>query len=446
MRWLYIMNNTMNIFTLKFRDKNLEKEFVVNENTENIFQIRFGLLLSISVFFIYGLVDTFTYPQSYQSLWLIRLAIILLLSILFVVSFHPKYVERLQLYHSVSLVLIFAGLIRIYAYDIETIYVYIFFASYALLISGAFTVVGITFFNAFIVISLVNIALTILIFVKFDYVSAFLYTILFFSMTILQSYGSYFAERAKRNLFINNKELQEKQAIMFQQSKLASMGEMVGNIAHQWRQPLNALSLVIQNIDIYYESGMLDKTTIDRTVEKGERLINSMSSTIDDFRDFYKPNKEKELFFIEKAIEKAYTIIKSNLINNGIDYKIDIEDPSLQINGFSNEFSQVIINLFSNARDVLIERKTIDATIMVHVYTKKDTIYVDVSDNGGGINDDKIDRIFEPYFTTKEEGKGTGIGLYMSKNIIESHMEGTLSAHNNDTGACLRIELSKNTI
>lgn len=436
------MKNKINFLTLKFIDKNLEKEFVLNINKENIFQIRFGILLAIGLFFVYGLVDGYTYPDNYKSLWIIRLVVILILSSLLMTTFHSKYIERLQLYNSIVLFFTGLGLLSIYTYDLETIYAYIFFASYVLFISGSFIILGLIFFNAFILTALVNILLTILIFVQFDSMTVYLYLILFGSLTIVQAQGSYFSELTKRKLFLKEKILQEKQAIMFQQAKLASMGEMIGNISHQWRQPLNALALLLQKIGIYYERGLLDKKVMDTNIDKGKQLIDSMSTTIDDFRDFFKPNKKKKVFLIEEAIKKAYLIIKSNLENSSIGYKLKIENNGLKVHGYSNEFSQVIINLLNNARDVLIERKITNATILVSVYKKAAMVYVDVCDNAGGIDTESIDRIFEPYFTTREEGKGTGIGLYMSKSIIESHMQGILSAHNTDEGACLRIELS----
>ncbi len=440
--YVLIMNDKINFLTLKFSDKTLEKEFVLNINKENIFPIRFGIFLAIGLFFIYGLVDSYTYPNTYTSLWVIRSVIILMLSVLLITTFHSNYLERLQVYNSTAMLATGLGLLYIYTFDLETTYSYIFFASYVLFISGTFIILGLVFFNAFILITLVNILLIILIFKQFDSITVYLYLILFVSITIVQALGSYFSELTKRKFFLQEKILHEKQVIMFQQAKLASMGEMIGNISHQWRQPLNALGLNIQKTKILYDRDLLTPQKMNENIEHGLELINGMSTTINDFRDFYKPNKEKKDFVIKEAIKKAYLIIKPSLTNSNITYEQNSEDDGLTIHGYGNEFSQVIINLLNNARDVLIERKIEHPVIAVHVYKKSNIVYIDVSDNAGGIDTESLDRIFEPYFTTKEEGKGTGVGLYMSKSIIDSHMQGILSAHNNDEGACFRIELS----
>lgn len=435
------MKNKIHFLTLKFSDEQLEKEFVLKFNKEHIFQTRFGILLAMSLFIFYALVDPYAHPNSYKSLWIIRFVIVSLLIFLFLTTYHPKYIQNVQLHNSIGLFLTGIGLLALYSYPVETIYAYIFFGSFLLYIAGTFVMVGLIFFNALVIVLLLNVFVTVMIFVQLDTVSTLIFFFFFLSLTIAQAQGSYFSELAERKLFLKEKTLQEKQAIMFQQSKLASMGEMIGNIAHQWRQPLNTLSLLIQKIGIFYQRGLLDEKTLTKELHKSRGIINGMSSTIDDFRDFFKPNKEKSDFLIEEAINKAYLIIKPNLENNNISYQLKIKPNGLKIHGYMNEFSQVMINLFNNSKDALIERKILDATIWVNVFEEKGVVYIDTCDNAGGIDSDVIDRIFEPYFTTKEEGKGTGIGLYMSKNIIQSHMLGSLSAYNKDKGSCLRIEL-----
>jgi signal transduction histidine kinase len=236
-------------------------------------------------------------------------------------------------------------------------------------------------------------------------------------------------------------ELKEKQVLLIHQARFASMGEMIGNISHQWRQPLNALGLVIQKLSVYHKKGLLDDNKLRETVDKSVNLINVMSHTIDSFREFFSPNKEKTLFMISDAIEKAHAIIDESLEYEDIQYSMEISDATLSFKGYENEFSQVIINLLKNSKDELIEHKISPAYITVKVYTQDDYIFVDIMDNAGGIKSGVIDKVFEPYFTTKEEGKGTGIGLYMSKTIIEEHMQGTLSVHNTEEGACFSIQL-----
>lgn len=236
------------------------------------------------------------------------------------------------------------------------------------------------------------------------------------------------------------KELEAKQLLLIQQGRHASMGEMIGNIAHQWRQPLNALGLVIQKMGHMYSRGTLDEETINTNIDKGMKLINGMSKTIDDFREFFNPNKKKELFHIREAIESAHAIVESTFASHMIEYQLEMYE-DIEIEGYKNEFSQVLINLLNNAKDILVEKDVCPAYIRIFVIQGDDKLVLKVCDNGGGIPEAALSKIFDPYFSTKEEGKGTGIGLYMSKMIIEDHMHGKLTASNTAEGACLTIEI-----
>ncbi len=242
-------------------------------------------------------------------------------------------------------------------------------------------------------------------------------------------------EKRIRDAVIESK---EKDHILAQQSKLASMGEMIGNIAHQWRQPLNALGLLLQKQQIFFDRGLLTSEKLEESINKGTSLINQMSTTIDDFRDFFKPNKEKAYFDIKESITETLELIDAALYNQNISLVLDV-DGGNYIYGYKNEFTQVILNLINNAKDVLILSKVKHPEITISSFIQKNTVNVQVCDNGGGIPEDIIEHIFEPYFTTKEEGKGTGIGLYMSKMIIEENMNGKLMVKNSDKGAVFTI-------
>ncbi len=235
-----------------------------------------------------------------------------------------------------------------------------------------------------------------------------------------------------------NKVVQERSEqgkILIQQSRLASMGEMIGNIAHQWRQPLNALGLIIQKIELFSNRGKLTHDILEENVHKATSIIKSMSTTIDDFRDFFKPNKEMEYFDIRTVVHEVISLQEASLKEAEISLDIDIDQPVCELYGFKNEFAQVLINLINNAKDALIENHVTHGFISISGKNKKDKVIFKLSDNAGGIPAGIIDRIFEPYYTTKEEGKGTGIGLYMSKMIIEENMHGTLQVRNNKIGA-----------
>jgi signal transduction histidine kinase len=231
--------------------------------------------------------------------------------------------------------------------------------------------------------------------------------------------------------------------LLIHQSRLAAMGEMIGAIAHQWRQPLNALSLVLQNVQMQHRLGTLTTESMQRMSEKATTLIDRMSHTIDDFRNFFKPNKVAESFNLASVIRSAAEIMEGVLKNHNIELALEC-DESIDLFGFSGEFSQVVLNLLGNAKDALLATKRSAARIDVRARRDGDRILIQVEDNGGGIDPAIIHKIFEPYFTTKEEGKGSGIGLYMSKMIVESNMGGAIVAENVAGGARFTIVLPAN--
>ena len=222
----------------------------------------------------------------------------------------------------------------------------------------------------------------------------------------------------------------KKDEIMFRQSRLAAMGEMIGNIAHQWRQPLNALGLVMQSFQTKRLLGMsLSDTFIDEQVTEGSLLIENMSKTIDDFRNFFNPNKKRVYFDIKESIAKNIELLSQYYKKYNVSMSL-ICKQNFKILGYQNEFSQVIINLFSNSKDALNDTKPVKKLIEVQICSDDKYGYIEIIDNGGGIKQEIIDRIFEPYFTTKHKSAGTGIGLYMSAQIIEKQMDGELVAEN----------------
>lgn len=227
----------------------------------------------------------------------------------------------------------------------------------------------------------------------------------------------------------------EREKALIQQAKLASMGEMIGAIAHQWRQPLNELSIRIQKLKYYYKKDKIDEEYVNTFVEKNIKTINFMSRTIDDFRNFFRIDKVKKEFNLKEAIEEVLSIQGAQLKNHNIE--VQLEGESFFYNGFRSEFQQVIINIISNAKDAFIQNEIKNPKIKIIL---KD-MNVLIQDNAGGILKSVLDRIFEPYFTTKQQGEGTGMGLYMSKMIIEDNMHGHILATNNADGALITIKL-----
>lgn len=237
-------------------------------------------------------------------------------------------------------------------------------------------------------------------------------------------------------------ERSQQSKLLIQQSRLASMGEMIGNIAHQWRQPLNALGLIIQKFQIFSDRDKLSPEIILKSTKKAELIIKKMSTTIDDFSDFFKPDKDKEQFNIREFCQEVFELMDAGLEQHNISLKVDIKQ-DCELYGYKNEFSQVMVNLLNNSRDALVETGVDNPQIYMSV-TEDDneTVFI-LSDNAGGIDDEIINRIFDPYYTTKEEGKGTGIGLYMSKMIIEENMHGFIDVDNTDLGARFTMKFPK---
>jgi signal transduction histidine kinase len=228
--------------------------------------------------------------------------------------------------------------------------------------------------------------------------------------------------------------------MMIQQSKQAAMGEMINAIAHQWRQPLNALGLLIQDLPDAMEYKELTPEYLKTMVGDALRQINFMSTTIDDFRDFFKPEKEKKHFDIETTIREVINIIAAQLRAHNITFSIHGE--SYTLFNHLNEFKQVLLNLLNNAKDAIIAQGK-NGHIAITLDRNDEYEQVSISDTGGGIDDSIIARIFEPYFTTKDQGKGTGIGLYLVKTIVEEHMNGTISVHSDGTGATFVLRFHK---
>ncbi|WP_207771826.1 sensor histidine kinase [Aliarcobacter skirrowii] len=232
------------------------------------------------------------------------------------------------------------------------------------------------------------------------------------------------------------KEKNEKEKLLIHQNKLASMGEMINNIAHQWRQPLAHLSFINMNLELAINDKNVDKKFIKNKLKESNLKIAFMSNTIDIFKDFYKINRKKESFLISCEVQKAIDIMKPILDKNSIFISFEIKNDK-QLTSYENEYSQVVLNILTNSKDILICRNIKEAKIKITLEVVDNISKLSIIDNAGGIENKNINHIFEPYFTTKE--KGSGIGLYISKMIIENHFKGTIEAKNMPSGACFSI-------
>jgi PAS domain S-box-containing protein len=236
---------------------------------------------------------------------------------------------------------------------------------------------------------------------------------------------------------IKTLELQNKKQteLLQQQSKHAAMGEMIGAIAHQWRQPLNELGIRIQKLKYAFTKEKVDENYINEFIEKNKATIEFMSHTIDDFRNFFRIDKEKKKFDVYKTIQETLKLQNAQFQDHHI--SINLEGETFFIYGYQREFQQVLLNIFSNAKDNFLEKHIADPRIDIKISQGN----ISIQDNGGGIDAEVLPRVFEPYFTTKEQGSGTGMGLYLAKIIIEDNMDGRITIQNTDKGVALNITL-----
>ena len=233
---------------------------------------------------------------------------------------------------------------------------------------------------------------------------------------------------------------QEKERILAHQARLATMGEMIANITHQWRQPLTAISNIVQEMQDAYKYNELNEASMQENTRNIRIQLNQMSTTIDDFRNFFSPSKTVTSFYAKDQIKTTLSMLKGMLQKNNISVDLYI-DGDTTIKGYANEYNHVLINILNNARDIFIERAIESPRLIIRVNEEESQSIVTISDNAGGIPTDLLDKIFDPYFTTKGEQHGTGIGLYMCKQIIENNMNGQITAHNSDDGAVFTITI-----
>ncbi len=245
-------------------------------------------------------------------------------------------------------------------------------------------------------------------------------------------------ERVRQEIEKNRKNEQ----VMLQQSKLAQMGEMISMIAHQWRQPLSAISSLSQAIHLKSSLGTLNQESILKFSSDITDHSKHLSETINDFREFFRPKKEKKETSYQEIVESVLKIIEVSIGTKNIEIVKEFED-ECRLYTYPNELKQVILNILKNAEDALLEQKTQTPYIKIKMYQKNNTAILEISDNAGGIAQAVQERIFEPYFSTKTKKDGTGLGLYMSKTIIEEHCGGTLSVTNDEKGAVFCIDLNK---
>lgn len=243
-------------------------------------------------------------------------------------------------------------------------------------------------------------------------------------------------ERVKEEVAKNK----EKALQIIHQSRLATMGEMVSMIAHQWRQPLSSISTISGTLSLDVMMENYDADFFQKELESIDELAQHLSSTIDDFRNFFKTDKELHNEEIKEIVENSFKIIAPTLEAKRITFENNIED-GVFVNTYVSEIKQVLLNIMKNAEDVLVEKEIQNPTIYIEGNKRDGFAEIVIEDNAGGISNEVMGRIFEPYFTTKKSKDGTGLGLYMSKIIVEEHCKGKLSIENGKYGARFTIRL-----
>ena len=244
----------------------------------------------------------------------------------------------------------------------------------------------------------------------------------------------------KKKFEAESEENKKREALMIYQSRLAAMGEMIGSIAHQWRQPLSGISMIFNNLEDAYRYGELDDVYLNQQGKRMQELVKYMSQTIDDFRFFFNPNNDTEDFLISNVIDKTLEFLKESIRLNNIEIIYEMDQDAL-LNGRPNQLSQVIFSILKNAIDVIMIEGAENRKIWIRIHKMHHGLTLEIEDSGGGTPQNQLDKIFDAYFTTKERHNGTGLGLYISKVIVEKNFSGKIMAKNTDLGLCITIDL-----
>ncbi len=269
---------------------------------------------------------------------------------------------------------------------------------------------------------------------------------IFIFLIFLLSIGLYFIlqkiEKREEEILELNKLKKEQETILKQKSKMASMGDMIADIAHQWRQPLSILSLNTTNLELKLKRDKADKEFLENYIVKVNKTIKNMDQTIKDFSEFFKPNKPKVEFELNSLIEEAQYLVKDLFIKKQIKINFEPKNEYTYL-GYKNELLQVILNILNNSKDAIVNNSIKNGIVSIRIKEDDDIYIIYIEDNGGGIPSEIVDRIFEPYYTTKFKNQGTGIGLYMCKIIIEESLKGSLILKNYKEGTQCIITLPR---
>ena len=265
---------------------------------------------------------------------------------------------------------------------------------------------------------------------KFDTYAKNIFILSIFLTLVLLFISKYISNFFTTKFNDYKNELEKQQNILYQQSKMASMGEMIGNIAHQWRQPLSTITTASTGILLEKELGLLQDQTLKDSLNRINKSAQYLSKTIDDFRNFFNPEKVKNYFLLSNIFATTFDLLSAQFNSQNIEIIKNIED--VEINSYENELIQALINILNNARDELKNKELAHKLIFISASKNDNEVIIKIKDNAGGIAKENLNKIFEPYFTTKHKSQGTGIGLYMTEEIIVRHLKGSIEIRNDE--------------
>ncbi len=252
--------------------------------------------------------------------------------------------------------------------------------------------------------------------------------------------NAYFLKQWDKRKIKEQKESALQKEMLQKQSRLASMGEMIDAIAHQWKQPLNSISMMSDMLKDDFKNELVDEEYIDELDETLHMQIDHMVNTLGEFRNFFRPSTKNEYFYLQDVLDSVEILLKDELLSQNINLNVNIQN-NLKLHGNKNEFKHLFINLINNSIDAFNEKNIQERTIFIRAYIENKKTYIEIEDNAGGVAQSVIDDIFKPNVTTKQDSKGTGIGLYMSEQIVSKN-HATINVHNSEIGAFFTVCLA----
>jgi signal transduction histidine kinase len=437
----------------------LHSGFDLEEQSNQLISRKYQYLNAILFIGVVGLMQGLLYNYLSENFILVKLEIVVLIVEAFLIWLlrqDRKFYNVIVFIVSFEIVIVFNMLYAFsYPSDLKIAWIFIYAPALIIVNDGIKKFVWLSILIITIYLQLILDLYPI----QFNFVQTAYFTFVVIILSFLIFYFDYLVQKNMLIIFQQNKELdslnkdlenrvqeevqknRDKEKYLLHQSKLAQMGEMISMIAHQWRQPLTAISATTSNLNFKLYTQNVEIEEFKKEIALIETYTQHMSKTIEDFRDFFKPDKEKEDISLKEIIESTLKIIHTEIESNQIVIAHSYSCKNRKILTYANEIRQVLLNIIKNAEDALLENNTVDPTIKINAFIENEKFIIEVSDNAGGIKEEILDKIFEPYFSTKKAKEGTGLGLYMSKTIIEDHCKGKLEVVNQKKGALFRITL-----